>query len=147
VKEAQALYSELLKDDLRDVLSRLREASDGSPLLVRLFLRDRALQGVPWEAFCRPGTTEGFLGTDPKTLLARGVTSPDPWEPRDVLDAVRVLAIAPGSDERSLLVLRDALAPSIAAGEVEWLDPIAGPDISARALFDRLRRGTSPHVV
>lgn len=147
VKDAQALYSDVLKDDLRDVLARLREASNDSPLLLRLFLRDRVLQGVPWEALCRPGTTEGFLGTDPKTLLARGVTSPDPWEPRDVLGAVRVLAIAPGSDERSLLVLKEALAPSIEAGEVEWLDPITGPEISARALFDRLRRGKSPHVV
>ncbi|WP_437977956.1 CHAT domain-containing protein [Sorangium sp. So ce295] len=147
VKEAQALYGELLKDDLRDVLVRLREASKDSPLLVRLFLRDRVLLGIPWEALCRPGTTEGFLGTDAKVLLARGVTSPDPWEPRDVLGAVRVLAIAPGSDERSLVVLKEALSPSIEAGEVEWLDPIAGPDISAQILFDRLRRGKTPHVL
>ncbi|WP_437568548.1 CHAT domain-containing protein [Sorangium sp. So ce542] len=147
VKEAQALYGELLKDDLRDVLARLREASKGSPVLVRLFLRDRALLGIPWEALCRPGTTEGFLGTDPKILLSRGVTSPEPWEPRDVLGAVRVLAIAPGRDERSLVVLREALAPSIEAGEVEWLDPIAGPHIGAQALFDRLRRGKTPHVL
>ncbi|AUX36287.1 MULTISPECIES: CHAT domain-containing protein [Sorangium] len=147
VKEAQALYGELLKDDLRDVLARLREASKDTPLLVRLFLRDRALLGIPWEAVCRPGTTEGFLGTDPKILLARGVTSPDPWEPRDVLGAVRVLAIAPGRDERSLVVLKEALASSIEAGEVEWLDPIAGPHIGAQALFDRLRRGKTPHVL
>ncbi|WP_437672936.1 CHAT domain-containing protein [Sorangium sp. So ce131] len=147
VKDAQALHGELLKDDLRDVLARLREASKDSPVLVRLFLRDRALVGIPWEALCRPGTTEGFLGTDPKILLARGVTSPDPWEPRDVLGAVRVLAIAPGRDERSLVVLKEALSPSIEAGEVEWLDPIAGPHISAQALFDRLRRGKTPHVL
>ncbi|WP_437758969.1 CHAT domain-containing protein [Sorangium sp. So ce1389] len=147
VKDAQALHGELLKDELRDVLARLREASKEGPVLVRLFLRDRALQGIPWEALCRPGTTEGFLGTDPKVLLARGVTSPDPWEPRDVLGAVRVLAIAPGRDERSLVVLKEALAPSIEAGEVEWLDPIAGPDISAQVLFDRLRRGKTPHVL
>ncbi|WP_437721675.1 CHAT domain-containing protein [Sorangium sp. So ce861] len=147
VKDAQALHGELLKDDLRDVLARLREASKDSPVLLRLFLRDRSLLGVPWEALCRPGTTEGFLGTDPKVLLARGVTSADPWEPRDVLGAVRVLAIAPGSDERSLVVLKEALAPSIEAGEVEWLDPIAGLDISAQVLFDRLRRGKTPHVL
>ncbi|AUX46796.1 uncharacterized protein SOCE26_083050 [Sorangium cellulosum] len=147
LKDAQALYGELLKDDLRDVLVRLRDASKDSPLLLRLFLRDPALVGIPWEALCRPGTTEGFLGTDPKILLARGVTSPDPWEPRDVLDAVRVLAIAPGRDERSLVVLKEALSPSIEAGEVEWLDPIAGPHISAQALFDRLRRGKIPHVL
>lgn len=147
VKEAQALHGELLADGLREVLARLREAASPKPLLIRLFLRDRALQSVPWEALCRPGTTEGFLGTDPKILLARGVTSPDPWEPRDVLGPVRVLAIAPGSDERSLLVLSEALAPAIETGEVEWLDPIAGPDISPRALFDRLRRGKTPHIV
>ena len=146
VKEAQALHDELLKGDLRDVLVRLREASKDSPLLVRLFLRDRALLGIPWEALCRPGTTEGFLGTDPKVLVARGVELAEPWEPREVRGAVRVLAIAPGSDERGLVVLKEALAPSIEAGEVEWLDPIAGPDISARVLFDRLRRGKTPHV-
>ncbi|WP_437525300.1 CHAT domain-containing protein [Sorangium sp. So ce726] len=147
VQDAQALHDELLKGDLRDVLVRLREASKDSPLLLRLFLRDRALLGIPWEALCRPGTMEGFLGTDPKILLARGVTSPDPWEPREVLGAVRVLAIAPGRDERSLVVLKEALSQSIEAGEVEWLDPIAGPTISAQALFDRLRRGKTPHVL
>lgn len=147
VQDAQAIHGELLKGDLRDVLVRLREVSRDSPLLLRLFLRDRALLGIPWEALCRSGTAEGFLGTDPKILLARGVVSPEPWEPRDVLGAVRVLAIAPGRDARSLVVLKEALSPSIEAGEVEWLDPIAGPDISPHALFDRLRRGKTPHVL
>jgi hypothetical protein len=64
-----------------------------------------------------------------------------------VQGAVRVLAIAPGSADRALTVLREALAPSIEAGEVEWLEPIAGPAVSARLLFDGLRRGKSPHVV
>ncbi|AUX45940.1 uncharacterized protein SOCE26_074420 [Sorangium cellulosum] len=80
-------------------------------------------------------------------LLARGVESSEPWEPREVRGAVRVLAIAPGSDERALAALREALAESVASGDVEWLDPIAGPDISPRVLFDRLRRGKTPHVV
>ncbi|MDI3285316.1 CHAT domain-containing protein [Polyangium sp. 15x6] len=99
------------------------------------------------EALCRPGTTEGFLGTDAKLLIARGVMSQDPWEPRAVRGAVRVLAIAPGTDERALAVLSEALAPSVEAGEVEWLDPIAGDTISAQVLFNRLRSGKSPHVV
>ena len=147
VSDAQALHQEVFQGELRDVLVRLGEASQGEPLLVRLFTRDRALQTIPWEALCRPGTTEGFLGTDPKMLFARGVTSSEPWEPREVRGSVRVLAIAPGSDERALGVLRQALDPSIEDGEVEWLDPIAGPEINARSLFDRLRRGKSPHVV
>ncbi len=146
VEAAQALHEEVLKGELRDVLVRMGEATK-EPLLLRLFIQDRALQAVPWEALCRPGTTEGFLGTNPKMLVARGVNSSDPWQPREVRGAVRVLAIAPGTDDRALLVLREALAGSIDAGEIEWLDPIAGADISARALYDRLRRGKTPHVV
>lgn len=57
----------------------------------------------------------------------------------------RVLAIAPSSGDHALAVLREALDPSIEAGEVEWLDPIAGGAISARVLYDPLRRGKSPH--
>jgi hypothetical protein len=147
VSDAQALYGELFQGEIRDVLARLGEAAKDERLLVRLFASDRALLSVPWEALCKPGSAEGFLGTNTKVLFARGVTSPDPWEPREVRGAVRVLAIAPGSDERALLTLREALGPSIDAGEVEWLDPIAGPEVSPRALFDRLRRGKSPHVV
>jgi CHAT domain len=146
VKAAQALHEEVVKGELRDVLVRLGEASKDR-LLVRLFLRDRALQGVPWEALCKPGTTEGFLGTDPKILIARGVASSDPWEPREVRGAIRVLAIAPGSDARALTALQEALAPSIESGEIEWLDPIAGADVSAKVLYDKLRRGKTPHVV
>ncbi|WP_437745593.1 CHAT domain-containing protein [Sorangium sp. So ce1504] len=147
VSDSQVLHEEVFKGELRDVLVRLGEASKGGPLLVRLFVRDQALQTIPWEALCRPGTSEGFLGTDPRVLFARGVTSSEPWEPREVKGAVRVLGIAPGTGERALDVLREALAPAIDTGEVEWLDPIAGQEISARVLFDRLRRGKSPHVV
>jgi len=147
IEAAQAIHGEVFKGDLRDVIVRMSEATKEGRLLVRLFIHDRSLQAVPWEALCRAGTTEGFLGTDPKMLVARGVSSPDPWQPREVRGAVRVLAIAPGSDERALIALREALGPSIDAGEVEWLDPIAGPEISPRALYDRLRRGKTPHIV
>lgn len=150
VEAAQALYQAVLKGELRDVFLRLSEAAKEAkqgPLLIRIFAGDRALQAIPWEALCKPGTNEGFLGTDPKLFIARGVLSSDPWEPREIRGAVRVLAIAPGSSDRSLLALNEALAPAIEAGEVEWLDPIAGPDISPRVLFDRLRRGKTPHIV
>lgn len=69
VEAAQALHEEILKGELRDVLVRMGEAAkDKEPLLVRLFIQDRALQAVPWEALCKPGTSEGFLGTNPKML-------------------------------------------------------------------------------
>jgi hypothetical protein len=147
VEAAQSLHDALFAGELRDVLSRMGEAAKDEPLLVRLFVNDRTLAAVPWEALCKPGTTEGFLGTEPRMLVARGVQSADPWEPREVRGAVGVLAIAPGEGEPTLLALREALGPSIDAGEIEWLDPITGADISARVLFDRLRRGKTPHVV
>lgn len=147
VEAAQALHEELLKGEIRDVFSKMVEASKDKNLLLRLFVRDKSLQAVPWEALCKPGTAEGFLGMNPKILIARGVNSSDPWEPREVRGAVRVLAIAPGSDDRALLALKEALALSIEAGEVEWLDPIAGPEITPKVLFERLRRGKTPHVV
>jgi len=151
---AQEIHAEVVQGELRDILARLtdparpkRNESAGSSVLVRIFARDRALVPVPWEALCKPGTNEGFWGTDPRLLLARGVNSSDPWIPREVAGAVRVLAIAPGSGDQALAALRESLAPAIDAGEVEWLDPIAGPDTSARALFDKLRRGKTPHVL
>lgn len=147
VEAAQALHEEILKGELRDVVARLMEATKDDRLLMRLFINDRSLHAVPWEALCKPGTTQGFLGTDPKMLVARGVHSSDPWEPREVRGAVRVLAIAPGSDEQALIMLREALGPSIDAGEVDWLDPIAGPEINPRTLYDKLRRGKPPHIV
>ena len=147
VEIAHALYEAVIQGELRDVLARLGEASKDQPLLIRVFAQDRTLQSIPWEALCKPGTGEGFLGTDPKLLVARGVMSSEPWEPREVRGAVRLLAIAPGSDVRALASLREALRPATDAGEIEWLDPIAGPDISPRALLDRLRRGKSPHAL
>src|SRR5262249_44768282 len=50
VADAQALHAELFKGELRDLVVRLTEASKAEPLLMRLFLRDRLLQSVPWEA-------------------------------------------------------------------------------------------------
>ncbi len=144
---ARALYRDLFQGDLRDLVTRLTEVSKDEPLLIRLFIHDRSLAAVPWEALCKPNTTEGFLGTDPKLLLVRGVNSSEPWQPREVRGAVRVLAVAPGSEEHAVEALRLALSPSVEAGEVEWLDPISGPAISARVLFDKLRRGKTPHII
>jgi hypothetical protein len=147
VNYAHALHQDFFQGELRDVLARLVEATKDGRVLVRLFMNHRDLQAIPWEALCKPGTAEGFLGVDPKLLVARGVLSQDPWEPRAVRGAVRVLVIVPGSEEHAIAALFDALGPSIQSGEVEWLDPIAGDSISAQVLFNRLRSGKSPHVV
>lgn len=147
VETAQNLHEAVYRGELRDVGQRLIEAAKDQPVLVRLFVQDKSLQGVPWEALCKPGSSEGFWGTNPRLLVARGVNSSDPWEPREVRGAVRVLAIGPGDESRAVDSLRETLAPTIEAGEVEWLEPIGGPDISAKVLFDRLRRGKTPHIV
>lgn len=147
VTAAQSLYESVYRDELREVMQRLLEAGKEQPILVRLFIQDKALQGVPWEALCKPGTSEGFWGTNPRLIVARGVHSSEPWEPREVRGAVRVLAIGPGAEQRAVEALRSALTESIDAGAVEWLDPIAGPDITAKALYERLRRGKTPHIV
>lgn len=144
---ARSFHEAIFQGDLRDVLARMTELAAEGTVLVRLFVHDRSIGTVPFEALCRPGTAEGFLGADPRLVIARGVSSPEPWAPREVRNAVRVLAIAPGSDERALLALHEALAPSIDAGEVEWLDPIAGPDIDPRTLYQRLRRARPPHIL
>jgi CHAT domain len=151
---AQEIYGEVVQGEVRDILARLTDPSRPKSedpredqLLTRIFVRDRSLLPVPWEALCKPGTSEGFWGTDPRMLVARGVNSPDPWIPREVTGAVRVLAIAPGSDESALSALRESLGPAIDAGEVDWLEPIAGADISTKVLFDKLRRGQTPHVL
>jgi CHAT domain len=147
VATAQYFYNEFFQGDLRDVITRMRESNEDGRLVMRLFAQDRALSVIPFEALCKPGTTEGFLGTSPRIVLARGMSSPEPWAPREVRGAVRVLSIAPGSDERALTALREALSSSMAAGEIEWLDPICGPEISPQVLYGKLRRGKPPHIV
>lgn len=116
------------------MLARLHEAAGGAPVLVRLMIHDRELQAVPWEALCKPGEALGFWGNAPDLLPVRGVHSTEPWLPREVRGAVRVLAIAPTGGNLGNLKL--ALAERIAAGEVEWLDPLVGP----AAPPNRLRR-------
>jgi hypothetical protein len=147
IAPARSLHEQVFRGELRDVLVRLGEAAGDGRVLVRLFVSDRALQGMPWEALCRPGTAEGFLATDPRVLVARGVASAEPWRPRRVEGAVRLLAIAPGERGGSLEILKGALQPAIESGAVEWMEPVTGDGVSARALFSSLRSKKSPHIV
>jgi CHAT domain-containing protein len=145
--QARALHRAILQGEVAELAARLREAAPAGRLLQRLMIQDGRLQAVPWEALCGPDGAEDFWGVKQKTLLARGVDSSEPWEPREIRGAVRLLAIAPSSDERALHNLQRALKDSIDAGEIEWLEPIVGARAGKRHLFEQLRRSQSPHIL
>lgn len=146
--QAQALHRALFQGELQEVLQRLRGTEDTDKLLLRLMLpkKDPALQEFPWEALCEPDTISGFLGNASDVLLARGVNSKEPMQPREVRGPVRLLAIAPSGGE-ALTMLRVALEESIVAGEVEWLEPLVGPRARLPRLFDRLQCEPLPHIL
>jgi hypothetical protein len=145
LEQAQALHRAVLGDGVDQLRVGLGAAA-GGPLLVRLMISDPELQAVPWEALAAPGEAMGFWGTSPDLSPVRGVITSEPWQPREVRGALRVLAIAP-SDGPALQRLEWALAERVAAGEVEWLDPIKGPAARLPWLFERLRREPIPHVL
>jgi len=145
--DAHALHDAVLRGELRDVVVRIAESSAAGRVLLVLMVRDAALQAIPWEAACRPGSAEGFFASSSRIAVARGVTSADAWAARPVRGAVRVLAIAPSRGEPGLAGLEDALAGSVDAGEVAWLDPIVGEQATPRRIFEALRRRARPHVV
>ncbi|WP_438000363.1 CHAT domain-containing protein [Sorangium sp. So ce185] len=142
---AQALHGAVLREGIDDLRARLGEAA-GGPLLVRLAIGEPGLQEVPWEALAAPGGAMRHWGTSPDLLPVRGVRSNEPWQPREVRGAVRVLAIAPAGGA-ALARLKEALAGPMAAGEVEWLAPIEGQAARLPWLFDRLRCEPIPHVL
>jgi hypothetical protein len=145
LETARALRLGLFDAELNVLRGRLAGAA-GGPLLLRLGLPDPELQAIPWEALCEPGQAMGFWASSPDLLPVRGVTSSEPWQPREVRGALRVLAIAP-TGSAGLPVLKSALAERIDKGEIEWLEPIEGPAAGLPALFDRLRREPIPHVL
>ena len=145
IAEAQALQKAVLAGDIGKLHASCTREAAPNPLFLRLMV-DRALQAVPWEALCNSGETLGFLGTSPNLLPVRGVATTEPWKPRDVRGAVKVLAIAP-TGSSGLANLKQALGDRIATGEVEWLDPVEGAAAKVPAIFDRLRREPVPNVI
>ncbi len=143
---ARLLYRALFDGGTEQLRARLTEAAGGAPLLLRLLVREPALQSIPWEALCAPDSAMGFLGTSPELLPVRGVTSADPWEPGAVRGALRVLAVSPEGNEVTG-TLRDALSERITRGEVEWMEPLVGERTEVRSLFQALRREPAPHVL
>jgi CHAT domain-containing protein len=147
LEQARALHHAILQGKVAELAARLCEAAPTGTLLQRLMIRDGRLQAVPWEALCGPDGAEDFWGVRPRTLLARGADSSEPWEPREIRGAVKLLAIAPSSDERALHNLQRALKDSLEAGEIEWLEPIVGKRAGKRYLFEQLSRSRSPHIL
>jgi len=147
--EAQALHAAVFTGPIAELVARLTEAArgEGGRLLVRLTATDPELQRVPWEAMCRPGTSREFVGASPELQFVRGVHSSEPFEPREIRRAVRLLAIVPLGEQDRLLGLRGALAGSIASGEIEWLAPIAGDQATGTRLIELLRRSEAPHII
>jgi len=147
--EAQALHAAVFKGPLAELVARLGESArgEGGRLLVRLTSADPDLQRVPWEAMCRPGTSREFIGASPELQFVRGVHSSEPFEPREIRRAVRLLAIVPIGEEDRLGALQRALAESVATGALEWLPPIAGAQATGTRLIELLRRSEAPHII
>jgi hypothetical protein len=143
---AQELYRALFREKVQEVLLPLRERAGGGQVLLRLMLHGGALQEFPWEALCEPDTSRGFLGNSTQVLAVRGVRSAERWQPREEHGAVRVLPIAP-TDGAGLAVLRGALGEQIAAGEVDWLEPLTGGRTRLPFLFSRLEQEPAPHII
>lgn len=145
LEQAQSIYRVVLSPPIDFLRARLAEAS-GGPIIVKLALPDLEIQAIPWEALCKPGESLGFWASSPDLLPVRGVTTSDPWQPRAVRGALRILAIAPTGGP-GLSMLQSAIAERVYAGEIEWLDPLEGPSARPAAVFDRLRREPIPHVL
>jgi hypothetical protein len=141
------LHAALFHGEFRDLFMRLTEAAQGAPVLHRLVLRHRALQAIPWEALCEPSSTEGFWSTAPAIRLVRGVPSANPWIPRDIRGAVRLLVIAPGLENVAVQNLKMAVAEPMVTGDIEWLEPIVGAKASLKFLFDAIRQHKCPHIL
>lgn len=144
---AQSMQRALLDGAMGTVFDKLTEAASG-PMLVRLMIPKDAheLKSVPWEAACNADETLGFWGTSRNILPVRGVMSSDPWLPREVRGAVRVLAIAP-TGAAGIDNLKLALDERIKTGEVEWLEPIVGSAATLKAFPQQVRMRQTPHIV
>ncbi len=146
LEQAQGLYRSLFQGQIQEGFLRLRGEAGNEPILLRLMLHGSALQAFPWEALCEPGTSCQTLGCSPYVLPVRGVYSSERFLRHEVIGQIRVLPIAT-SDGATLAELRVALDERIAAGEIQWLEPLTGERAQSRHLFDRLKREPIPHII
>ncbi len=145
--QARTLYEAIFAGELRDLFVALSTANEQRPLLIRWLCEDSRLQAVPWEALCRPDSSHGFLAGAADMLVARGVHSVKPWQPRELRRALRVLPVLAIPDRSVLDGLELALREHIESGAIEFLPAIEGDAARNPMLFERLRSGPSPHVL
>ena len=145
--QARALHEAVFAGELRDLLVTLSATSPGERLLLRWMIEDPNLQAVPWEALCRPESSHGFLAGAADVLVARGVHTVKPWQPRELRRALLVLPVLAIPDPSVLGGLASALREHIDSGAIELLPAIEGDAARNPILFERLRSGPSPHVL
>ncbi len=147
--QAHALHDAIFSHELRDLYIRLSAAATDQKqhLLVRLMIEDPALQALPWEAACRPQTQRGFLASAADVIVTRGVHSTDPWQPRELRRALRILPVLAIPDRSALDGLELLLREHVETGAVDLLPAIEGDAARNPILFERLREGPSPHVL
>jgi len=147
--QARALHEALLAGEVRDLYVRLGAVAGDQKqrLLIRLMIDNPKLKAIPWEAACRPNANLGFLASAADVIVARGVNSVDPWQPREIRRALKILPVLAIPDRSVLDGLESALADHVATGAIEILPPIEGDAVRNPILFERLRSGPSPHVL
>jgi hypothetical protein len=125
-------------------LNRAGRLTDGSVPLISWLKTAVRLAGPRSErSTFEVALTEAFASMAAASLQV--VATVGPWQPREVRDAVRVLAFSPGGGAAAA-ALRRALEVRIASGEVMWLDPIEG-SMTRSSLFRLLRREPIPHIL
>jgi len=156
--EGDRLFAALFGDPrLKEAWARTRGQSQARRLRLRIDPGAPELHALPWELLREtlPGEPARFLAADPDTPFSRYLAGA--WQPGEpVLDRpVRLLAAiaAPdGLEDYGLLpfdvaaerrVLEEALAPSVAAGDIEVT--FLPPPITLAALEAALREG--PHLL
>ncbi|MCP3097381.1 CHAT domain-containing protein [Myxococcus sp. K15C18031901] len=143
---AEDLHAALFQGEFLEVLSALRGAAGGPPLLMRLMPQHRDLEGIPWEALCQRGKELEFLGTSQELSLVRGVHTTKPSGPRRVDGAVRMLVISP-LDEDAPDLMRAELQEAIDSGHLEWLEPLTGARARLGFVEKRLMKAPVPHIL
>ncbi|HYO72178.1 MAG TPA: CHAT domain-containing protein [Archangium sp.] len=146
IHQSHALHEGIFQGELQKTLARLLEAAEDRKVLLRFMLHDSELKGFPWEALCEPRTNRHFLGNSPTLFPVRGIHTGEPWQPREVRKGVSLMVVAP-SDLTMHEPLRLKLQESIEAGELTWLEPIAGIGADKEYLFERLRDEPELHIL
>ncbi|WP_437679726.1 SUMF1/EgtB/PvdO family nonheme iron enzyme [Sorangium sp. So ce131] len=148
--EAHALHDDVFRVTVTNLVAEARLRAKGRPVLLRLVIDDPALKAVPWEVMCAPGSQEGFLAVSTEVRPVRAVLGGEDVEGPLETDRIRILMLA-ATGGGVVETVHRSLRGAISRGQVEWLDPIIGDQLSAERLRASLQQhgepDRSPHVV